>query len=55
LELGNKVEYLKYGMVNEGTLIEKDTYNAKIEVPENENASAVLTIPYKDIKTVIQE
>lgn len=54
LKLGNTVEFLKDGMINDGTLVAKNAYNADIEaVTTDEQEDAVITVPYKDIKSIV--
>jgi len=49
LEVGNAVEFVKNGNIDNGVLIEKAVYNAKIE---NDNKD-VIEVPYKDIKEIL--
>lgn len=52
LNVGDVVEFVKGGAVDEGLLLVKDTYKAVIEF-DGENAKELVDVPYKDIKAKI--
>jgi len=51
LENGQNVEFVKAGELFEGVLIEKNVYNATVELANDDKD--VLDVPYKDIKEIL--
>ena len=53
LSVGYVVEFVKGGALLNGIIIEKDTYNTKIEIMDEQGVKSVVECPYKDIKASI--
>ena len=55
LNEGVTVEFVKNGGLEDGLLLVKDVYTAKVEVidAEDANLKVQLDVPYKDIKAIL--